>query len=136
VNLNEYQEKAQNTAPELSMAEDALAVRPGILHLLRASMGISGEAGEITEHLKKVVFQGHELDRALLLKEVGDVLWYVADMAEAIGVPLEDIAYTNLALLHHRYGEKFSRGCSTIRDLAGEQELLDQHMKEAWTREQ
>lgn len=57
--------------------------------------------------LKKHLFQGHELDRAHLAKELGDVAWYLAISADALGYTLEEILQTNVEKLRARYPNGF-----------------------------
>lgn len=76
--------------------------------LLNAVMGLCGEAGEAIDLVKKQRFQGHPLDRDALVKELGDVAWYLAEAAQGLGVPLEDIMRLNLDKLHKRYPQGFS----------------------------
>lgn len=54
-------------------------------------MGLNGEAGEAIDIMKKVLFQDHEFDREHLAKELGDIAWYLAISADAIGYDLETI---------------------------------------------
>lgn len=63
MHLNDYQMLAQRTSP---IGHD---------RILNGVMGMAGEAGECVDHLKKSMFQGHELDREKLKKELGDVMW-------------------------------------------------------------
>ena len=66
-------------------------------------LGTAGEAGELVDLLKKQIFQGHPFDREHLIKECGDVLYYLALSAEALDISLEDIAIKNnkkLILIH------------------------------------
>ena len=67
------------------------------------SLGISGEAGEVSDYIKKVLYHGHKYDRAKLMEELGDVLWYVSEGASAIGVSLSEIAARNVEKLQKRY---------------------------------
>lgn len=78
-------------------------------------MGLSGESGEVTDHIKKVAFQGHDLDKEEIAKELGDVLWYVARTADSIGYKLEDIAEMNVKKLRKRYPNGFSEEASRNR---------------------
>lgn len=77
------------------------------IRLMNGLMGLNGEAGECVDILKKVLFQGHELDKQHLAEELGDVLWYVAISANAIGYPLESIMIMNRDKLRKRYPEGF-----------------------------
>ncbi len=83
--------------------------------ILNASMGMAGEAGEVIDHYKKVLFHGHELDRDKLIEETGDVMWYVAAMATSLGISLEEIATVNINKLKARYPEKFENDLSINR---------------------
>lgn len=65
------------------------------------------------------MFQGHGLDRQKLIEETGDVLWYVASMAEYLGVPLGEIAEANISKLKKRYPEGFDRDKSVNRACPG-----------------
>ncbi len=76
--------------------------------ILLAAMGMAGEGGEVIDYYKKVWFHGHELDRDKLIDETGDVLWYVAAMALALDVSLEEIAFLNIEKLRKRYPHKFT----------------------------
>lgn len=105
----EYQELCMRTASGVS------AATPENL-LLQGVMGINGEAGEAIDIVKKSLFQGHELDRAHLIEELGDVMWYVATAAKALGVPLDVIMELNISKLRDRYPEGFDSERSTHRE--------------------
>ena len=70
-------------------------------------MGLNGEAGECIDILKKHLFQGHKLDKEHLAKELGDVAWYIAVGAQAIGYDLETILQMNIDKLKARYPDGF-----------------------------
>lgn len=94
----EYQTMALRTLnPNLSNMEQ---LEDGI-------MGLCGEAGECLDILKKHKFQGHELDKEHLIKELGDVSWYLAVTANALGVGLDSIFKTNINKLQERYPDGF-----------------------------
>jgi len=97
--INEYQALALTTLnPELDNKEV----------LLNGVMGLCGESGEAIDIVKKWLMQGHELDKAHLAKELGDIAWYLAETAHAIGYPLEDILQANIDKLKARYPHGFS----------------------------
>ncbi len=79
------------------------------------AMGLSGEAGEVTDYLKKVCFHDHNLDKDKLKDELGDVMWYVAALASVSNIPLEEIAQRNIEKLQQRYPEGFSTEMSRNR---------------------
>lgn len=85
--------------------------------LLNAALGISGEAGEIADHIKKSLYQGHYLNNEHLVDEMGDLLWYIALMATHIGVALEDVFEYNIEKLKRRYPEGFTEENSINREV-------------------
>ena len=99
-----YQELALRTASAESMVTSSTMLNS-------AALGLSGESGEIADHVKKVMFHGHPLDEATrdkIAKELGDILWYCAMGARGIGLGLSDIATMNVEKLKKRYPEGFS----------------------------
>jgi NTP pyrophosphatase (non-canonical NTP hydrolase) len=74
---------------------------------LNGVLGLAGESGECVDLMKKHLFQGHTLDKEHLAKELGDVAWYVAVTAYAIGYDLETILQMNVDKLWRRYPEGF-----------------------------
>lgn len=65
-------------------------------------------AGKTVDYLKKVVFHSHPLDKEKVKKELGDVLWYCALVAESCGLSLNDVAQANVTKLRARYTEGFT----------------------------
>ena len=109
---NEYQRNAMRTASGISTS------CPENL-LLQGVMGMSGESGEALDIVKKIMFQGHELNEATkehLIRELGDVLWYVATTAEALNVPLETVMQVNVDKLRARYPMAFDSERSQHRE--------------------
>ena len=103
---NEYQRLAMTTLnPALSRRDI----------LINGVMGLCAESGEAIDIVKKHLHQGHELDKDALVKELGDVAWYLAETAYALGLPLEDILKANLTKLKERYPEGFSVDASVNR---------------------
>lgn len=83
--------------------------------LLNGVLGLAGESGECCDIIKKVRFQGHELDKEHLKDELGDVLWYIAETCSGLGITLEECAQYNLDKLHSRYPHGFSKNDSIHR---------------------
>jgi NTP pyrophosphatase (non-canonical NTP hydrolase) len=73
-------------------------------------LGLAGEAGEVIELIKKHLYHGKELDKDALIKELGDVMWYVAAICSQVGLSLEDVAERNVAKLSARYPNGFVKG--------------------------
>lgn len=78
-----------------------------VIRLLEGLMGLSGESGEVTDILKKVLFQGHKLERKHIALELGDICWYIALASDAIGYDLETIMQMNIDKLKARYPNGF-----------------------------
>ena len=96
--INEYQTLALRTAPTLSDTTQKL---------LNGLMGLNGEDGQAIDILKKELFQGHPANKEHMAKELGDVAWYLAISADAIGYKLEDIFEMNIEKLKARYPDGF-----------------------------
>jgi NTP pyrophosphatase (non-canonical NTP hydrolase) len=96
--LNEYQKLAMVTLNPALRKKDVL---------INGVMGLCGESGEAIDIVKKHLAQGHELDREGLIKELGDIAWYLAETAYALDVPLEEVFRRNPDKLKNRYPEGF-----------------------------
>lgn len=83
--------------------------------LLNGLMGLNGEAGEAIDLMKKHMFQGHDLDTEHMAKELGDIAWYLAVSADAIGYDLESILQMNVNKLLARYPDGFDTDRSLHR---------------------
>ncbi|MGF7437812.1 nucleoside triphosphate pyrophosphohydrolase family protein [Lentilactobacillus senioris] len=94
MDLNEYQKAANRT---LLGKEQVLT---------NCALGLSGEAGEVADLVRKYTFQGSDLDKDQLVKELGDVLWYLSQVAQWADIPLEDVAQDNIERLTARYPTK------------------------------
>lgn len=96
---NEYQHEALRTASGMESK-----YYPRILNGL---MGLNGEAGEAIDILKKHLFHGHKLDEKHLVSELGDVAWYLAISADALGYDLETVLQMNIDKRNRRYPNGF-----------------------------
>ena len=95
--LNDYQNWAKTTA-----------VYPDQFKVIYPTLGLTGEAGEVAEKVKKHIRDGtrHPADYDQYVKDVtkelGDVLWYLAAISSDLGVNLETVAQANIAKLNSR----------------------------------
>lgn len=103
--INEYQEKSMRTK---SPTPGDRSFSPAEQQMLNAALGLSGEAGELVDYLKKGFFHGHEIDPVKIADETGDLLWYIAYLLDAVGLKLEDVMAQNVAKLERRYPGGFS----------------------------
>lgn len=72
------------------------------------ALGITTEAGEVADLVKKAVFYNKTFNTEQLTLELGDVLWYISRMASLYGLDLGDIMEQNILKLRARFPDKFS----------------------------
>jgi NTP pyrophosphatase (non-canonical NTP hydrolase) len=115
MNINDYQKKAMST--------DAF-VRPKEINVLSPAfleklLGISGESGELTDKIKKIIRDKEgklsNIDRDEIVKEIGDILWYLSAVANYLDVTLETVARVNLEKLKSRKGRGVIKGSGDNR---------------------
>lgn len=96
MNFNEYQELALRTASDRTKRNE-------LYHLV---LGLMGESGEIAEKIKKNIrdedSKESKINREDMKKELGDVLWYLAVLADYLELKLEDVAHFNIDKLSDR----------------------------------
>lgn len=105
ITANDYQRAAMRTAGDDESS-----------FLLNGVMGLCGEAGEVIDLVKKHLHQGHELDHVKIVEELGDVLWYCALIAEAVGATLSEVMQNNIRKLEERYPDGFDKARSIHRE--------------------
>lgn len=106
--FNQYQDLA-------SVTGRAWDSKPRDEHRLLLAAGLTGEAGEVADRLKKEIGHGHAERPDLLLLELGDALWYISEMARLHGWTLEEVAVANLAKIRARYPNGFTQEASINR---------------------
>ena len=105
---NEYQRLAMTTLnPDLSKKDI----------LINGVMGLCGESGEAIDIVKKHLHQGHPLDREKLIKELGDIAWYLAETAYALDISLDKVLENNIDKLKARYPDGFDTKKSIHREV-------------------
>jgi NTP pyrophosphatase (non-canonical NTP hydrolase) len=113
--FDEYQSEARRTQnpalPLWAMREHAL-------------YGLSSEVGEVLG-LHQKVHQGHPLDETELRLEIGDVLWFLAELCDVYGWHLSEIAGANIGKLRNRYKDKF-----TVEESVNRVEYREKHVKQ------
>lgn len=114
INFSRYEEFVDAVTSDASKDFVALADRmveldrkgANIERLLTAGVGINAEGGEFLEIIKKMVFQGkpwNDDNREHLIIELGDLLWYVAQATQALGVSFDEVIERNVKKLEKRY---------------------------------
>ena len=113
--FDEYQEKAKkydlfNDSTVDNLAEPAFSEKV---------LGLVGEAGETADKVKKIIRDkkgtATEDDKDAIKKELGDVLWYVANVSRYLGFSLSDVAETNIDKLESRYQRNKLHGAGDER---------------------
>lgn len=95
-----------------------LALRTaGDITLPVLGLGIAGEAGEVADLIKKIIGHNHPVDKDRMIKELGDVMWYIAVLAEQLETDLGEIMDRNIDKLSKRYPEGFSSERSIHRSV-------------------
>lgn len=115
IGINDYQKAALRTERNVKYFQDSNG-DVDTLRIVHGLMGLNGEAGECIDLYKKFMFHGHEFDKEHFAKELGDVAWYLAVCADAIGYDLETILKMNIEKLKKRYPDGFDSSRSIHRD--------------------
>lgn len=126
MDTNEYIQNALKTDGDYAHYE-AVSKRftPYMARILHATIGLSTEAGELLDALKKSLYYGKELDEVNLKEETGDLFWYLAILADSLDIDFEFIMSSNIEKLKARYGDKFTSERALQRDLLKEREVLE-----------
>ncbi|KRM44456.1 nucleotide pyrophosphohydrolase [Lentilactobacillus parafarraginis] len=91
MNFDDYQKSANRTL----MGKEQV--------LTNCALGLTGESGEVADLVRKYTFQSNRLDKDQLVKEMGDVLWYLSQIAEWADIPFDEVAADNIKRLEQRY---------------------------------
>jgi NTP pyrophosphatase (non-canonical NTP hydrolase) len=106
--MNDYQDKALTTN-----------INPGVHLFFDRMFGLVGEAGEMADKVKKWIrddkAEWEKLDKDLMASELGDVLWYVATLADTLGFTLDEVAQRNVNKLADRSKRQKISGSGDLR---------------------
>lgn len=105
MNFNEYQNLARRTQNKRLNPDERLR---------HALCGLPSEVGEVCGLFQKV-YQGRPLNADKVADEMGDCMWFLAELADVLGMSLQDIAENNIAKLRERYPDGFSAERSNAR---------------------
>lgn len=115
MNGNEYCKKAERFNDQQSIGRLSKVIRGyfefddyDYSEVIHACLGLTGEAGEVTDIVKKTIFHEKELDEEHLKKEIGDVMWYIHLLCNAFGFDLDEILQMNIDKLSSRYPNGFN----------------------------
>ncbi len=88
-----------------------------LFDMLHSAVGVSGEAGELLDHMKKAVWQDHKLDFDYIALELGDILFYLTFMCNCVGTDINEVRKLNIEKLTKRYPDGvFDKERSINRD--------------------
>ena len=76
--------------------------------LTNCALGLAGESGQLIDLIKDYTFKGKDLDRDKLIDEMGDVLWYLSQIAQWADIPFDEVAEKNIETLNQRYPNGFT----------------------------
>lgn len=107
ITANDYQRAAMRTDNKNQTEEE---------RMLDALFGLCGEAGEVMDAYKKYRFQGHESYKDEMIIESSDCLWYLAKLADVLGVTLGEVMERNIEKLKKRFPDGFSKERSVNRE--------------------
>ena len=113
MDFNDYQVAALNTSGAYGVGETDN-------RKVLSALCLAGEVGELCNLIKKMVAHGHDIPSERIADELGDILWYVAEVATANGLVLEDVARQNITKLHDRYPDGFNKEASVNREESDE----------------
>ena len=112
MNNEQYLELSDRTCKHIT--ED-FVMAPATFDLLHATLGITGEAGELADAVKKSIFYSKPLDIVNMREEIGDIMWYIALACRTLDFDLDELLQENIAKLQKRYPEKYSDEHATLR---------------------
>lgn len=98
ISIDEYQRLALRTAPKNLTRID---------ETVNGLLGLCGEAGECADIWKKSAYMDHPFDKEHMIKEMGDVMWYMALLAHSLDVNLSEVLEKNIEKLKKRYPDGF-----------------------------
>ena len=115
MNANDYQKLASRTLinrPDFEISDLEIMIAWNAL-------GLSGETGEVVDHIKKGIFHQHRIDLLEIADEIGDVLWYVAALCTTLNLDMSVIMERNIEKLKVRYPDEYSSVDSKRRKDSG-----------------
>lgn len=109
---NEYQKQANRTLIDKPDFE----ITPEQVMIAWNALGLSGEAGEVNDLIKKGIFHQQGIDRAKLKKELGDCMWYIVALCTELDLTLEEVMEQNIEKLKARFPNGYSAERTTFKE--------------------
>jgi len=117
-NLSNEPIKVKGNVSDFNEYQDfvkTMKVYPEKHAIVYPALGIAGEGGEVAEKVKKWLRGDKELDKLELLKEAGDVLWYLASLADDLGYTMQEMVDENVKKLSSRKERGVQKGSGDNR---------------------
>ncbi|MFK7807514.1 MAG: nucleoside triphosphate pyrophosphohydrolase family protein [Saprospiraceae bacterium] len=112
MNANDYQKLASRTL----IAKPDFDITDKKVMLSWWALGLSGEAGEVADLIKKGIYHQQGIDELKLKKELGDVLWYIAALCTEMGFTMEEVMQQNVEKLKARFPDGYSPERTTFKE--------------------
>jgi NTP pyrophosphatase (non-canonical NTP hydrolase) len=125
IDSKNYVEECLRTESVITKEIISRISNPKTLRLLHAAMGMSTEAAELVDMLKKHIFYGKKIDFPNAIEELGDAMWYIGIGVDVLQTTLDEIMSVNIEKLRSRYPEKFTEHNAINRDLKTERKILE-----------
>lgn len=115
MHIKEYSKLIKRTLHDLDSKRD---------NNLHMALGLTDEVGEVVKLFKKELAYGKPVDKKELEEEMGDLMWFLVNMADINGIDMEDVMEKNVEKLKKRYSEKFTSEEALNRDTDNEQKVF------------
>lgn len=122
MNFEKYIDLSEVTEAKFPDGLQLTSAQAETMHMM---LGVSTEAGELLDALKKHLIYGKEMDWVNVQEEIGDLFWYIAGLLRLSGADPFQIMDTNIEKLKARFGDKFDAHKALNRDLDTEREILE-----------
>ena len=109
----EYQHLVQNLAKPATAIQSEITAKQ--LHLVHMVLGISGEAGELLDAVKKNAIYQKPLDRNNIIEELGDLEFYMEGLRQGLDISRNEVLDHNITKLRKRYGQSYSNEAAIVR---------------------
>ena len=115
--MNESSIERKHRYMVLDLAKPVDEINPSTLdtHMMHAALGIAGEGGEVVDLIKKSVINGKPMDVNEMMKELGDLEWYLSLLRSVLGIDREVVLQMNIDKLRERYTDGYSDEASAKR---------------------
>jgi len=132
MNETSTERKHRFMVQDLTKPADAISqtLNSQSINVMHAALGIAGEGGEVVDLIKKSVINGKPLDPVALMKELGDLEFYLTLLRDTLGLDRDVILQMNINKLRERYGDGYSDAASAARVDVSPEEMAE--LTEVW----